>query len=192
MCIGYRLLTTSDFTENIDPYQPIYNKLWKMQLLKLHVTWPSALSNVSFQDWFLYVLTMQTGFVSRLVVCVLWLIWHARNRRVHDNIVVQIKYIVCRVQSYLLEFDVVHAKLPGRLIRIECWRPPEGSCLIVNFDATFHTSMMLSYARIVVTDNLGFVVGSKSVVNTHIPSTFAAEVLACYHVVQLGLNLGLQ
>ncbi|MBA0645825.1 hypothetical protein Goklo_013874 [Gossypium klotzschianum] len=127
MCIGYRLLTTSDFTENIDPYQPIYNKLWKMQLL-----------------------------------------------------------------SYLLEFDVVHAKLPGRLIRIECWRPPEGSCLIVNFDATFHTSMMLSYARIVVTDNLGFVVGSKSVVNTHIPSTFAAEVLACYHVVQLGLNLGLQ
>ncbi|MBA0826274.1 hypothetical protein Goarm_011141, partial [Gossypium armourianum] len=52
--------------------------------------------------------------------------------------------------------------------------------------------MMLSCARIVVIDNLGFVVGSKSVVNTHIPSTFAAEVLACYHVVQLGLNLGLQ
>ncbi|PPD76736.1 hypothetical protein GOBAR_DD26339 [Gossypium barbadense] len=127
VCIGYRLLTTSDFTENINPYQPIYNKLWKMQLL-----------------------------------------------------------------SYLLEFYVVHAKFPGCLIRIECWQPPEGSCLIVNFDATFHTSMMLSCARIVVTNKLGFVVGSKSVVNTHIPSTFAAEVLACYHVVQLGLNLGLQ
>ncbi|KAG8485908.1 hypothetical protein CXB51_020214 [Gossypium anomalum] len=128
---------------------------------KLHVTWPSTLSNISFQDWLLYVLTMQTGFVSQSMF-------------------------------YLLEFDVVHAKLPRRLIRIERWQPPEGSYLKVNFDATFYAPTILSCVRIVVMDNLGFVVGSKSVVNTHMASAFVAEALACYHVVQLGLNLGLQ
>ncbi|PPS05385.1 hypothetical protein GOBAR_AA15278 [Gossypium barbadense] len=71
-------------------------------------------------------------------------------------------------------------------------QPPEGSYLKVNFDATFHAPTMLSCARIVVIDNLGFIVGTKSVVNTQIPSAFVAKALACYHVVQLGLNLGLQ
>ncbi|KAK5811772.1 hypothetical protein PVK06_027141 [Gossypium arboreum] len=75
---------------------------------------------------------------------------------------------------------------------IERRQPPEGSYLKVNLDATFHAPTMLSCARIVVIDNLGFIVGTKSVVNTQIPSAFVAKALACYHVVQLGLNLGLQ
>ncbi|KAK5818383.1 hypothetical protein PVK06_023319 [Gossypium arboreum] len=83
---------------------------------ELHVTWPSELTDVSFQDWLLYDFIVHSISVSRSVVCTLWLIWHVRNRRVHENAIVQIQGIICRVRSYLLEFDAVHAKLPGRLI----------------------------------------------------------------------------
>lgn len=53
---------------------------------ELHVTWPSELTDVSFQDWLLYDFIVHSISVSRSVVCT------------------------------LLEFDAVHAKLPGRLI----------------------------------------------------------------------------
>ncbi|KAK5818382.1 hypothetical protein PVK06_023318 [Gossypium arboreum] len=50
----------------------------------------------------------------------------------------------------------------------------------------------MTCAGIVIRDNLGSVVGYTSVVTTHIPSAFAAEALACYHAIRLGLELGLQ
>ncbi|KAH1130704.1 hypothetical protein J1N35_002082 [Gossypium stocksii] len=88
--------------------------------------------------------------------------------------------IICSVQFYLLEFDTVHAKLHGCLIGPERWRPPEGSCLKVNFDAAFHAPTLMTCVGIVIKDNLGSVIGYASVVTMHIPSAFAAEALACY------------
>ncbi|MBA0752954.1 hypothetical protein Gogos_019950 [Gossypium gossypioides] len=109
------------------------------------------------------------------MMCALWLIWNARNQRIHKNVIVQIQDVVCRVQAYLLDFDAVHVKLPGRLIRTEWWRPPEGFCLKVNFDAAFNAPMPTSSTGIVLRNNMGFVIRSTSVVSTHIPSAFTVE-----------------
>lgn len=103
------------------------------------------------------------------------MIWNARNQRVHKNVIVQIQDVVCRVQAYLLDFDAVHVKLPGRRIGTERWRPPEGFCLKVNFDAAFNAPMPSSSTGIVIRNNMSFVIGSTSVVSTHIPSAFTAE-----------------
>ncbi|MBA0734126.1 hypothetical protein Gogos_018071, partial [Gossypium gossypioides] len=51
---------------------------------------------------------------------------------------------------------------------------------------------MLSYAGMVIMDNLGRVFGSQSVLPSHVRTTFAAEALACFHVVSLVLDIGLQ
>ncbi|KAG4138004.1 hypothetical protein ERO13_D07G107400v2 [Gossypium hirsutum] len=150
---------------------------------ELHVTWPSELTDVFFQDWLLYDFTVHSISISRSVVCTLWLIWHVRNRQVRENTIVQIQEIIYRVWSYLLEFNAVHAKLLRRLIGPKRWRPPEGSCLKVNFDAAFHAPMLMTCVGIVIKDNLGSVVGYTSIVTTQIPSAFAAEALACYHAI---------
>ncbi|MBA0566961.1 hypothetical protein Golob_011732 [Gossypium lobatum] len=100
------------------------------------------------------------------MICALWLIWNARNERVHKNVIVQIQDVVCRVQAYLLDFDAVHVKLPGRLIGTERWWPPKGFCLKVNFDATFNAPMPSSSTGIVIRNNMGFVIGSTLVGNT--------------------------
>ncbi|MBA0757597.1 hypothetical protein Gotri_020684, partial [Gossypium trilobum] len=90
------------------------------------------------------------------------------NRQVRENTIVQIQEIIYRVWSYLLEFDAVHAKLPRRLIGPKRWRPPEGSCLKVNFDAAFHAPMLMTCVGIVIKDNLGSVVGYTSIF-LHVP-----------------------
>ncbi|KAG8500953.1 hypothetical protein CXB51_002956 [Gossypium anomalum] len=66
-------------------------------------------------------------------------------------------------------------KLPGRLIGPEQWPPPDGCCLKINFDATFHAPSRTSCAGVVVSRN--------------IPSIFAAEAIAYLQVVCLGLAL---
>ncbi|MFQ6654534.1 hypothetical protein Gotur_025482 [Gossypium turneri] len=51
---------------------------------------------------------------------------------------------------------------------------------------------MLSYAGMVIRDNLGRVFGSQSVLTSHVPTTFVAEALACFHAIHLVLDIGLQ
>ncbi|MBA0608841.1 hypothetical protein Godav_021018 [Gossypium davidsonii] len=51
---------------------------------------------------------------------------------------------------------------------------------------------MLSYAGMVIKDNLGRVFGSQSVLTSHVPMTFAAKTLAYFHAVRLVLDIGLQ
>ncbi|KAK5811734.1 hypothetical protein PVK06_027097 [Gossypium arboreum] len=52
--------------------------------------------------------------------------------------------------------------------------------------------MLRSCAGIVVRYYLGFVLGYTSIINSHIPTAFAAEALACYHAFCLGIDSGLQ
>ncbi|PPS20280.1 hypothetical protein GOBAR_AA00294 [Gossypium barbadense] len=81
--------------------------------------------------------------------------------------------IVCKVICYLKELDVVQERLPGHLIGVERWRPPEGTMLKVNFDAAFSTNFMLSCTGIVIRDNLGRVLRSHLVLTMHVPMAFA-------------------
>ncbi|MBA0680400.1 hypothetical protein Goari_012100 [Gossypium aridum] len=94
---------------------------------------------LSVVDWLLYVFTVSTGAVIREMVCTL-------------------------VQVYLLKYNTVNEKLPGCLIGVERWRPPNLTCVKVNFDAVFHAPAKTSCAGIVIRDHLGMVMGSQSVV----------------------------
>ncbi|MBA0633798.1 hypothetical protein Godav_024383, partial [Gossypium davidsonii] len=128
------------------------------------------------------------------IVCALWYIWHARNQHVHPNAIVQVQDIVLVVSKPTIfrKLDVVQERLPGRLIGVECWQPPEGIMLKVIFDAAFSTNSMLSCIGIVIRDNLGRVLGFHLVLTAHVPMAFATEALTCSHVVRLAVDLSLQ
>lgn len=110
----------------------------------------------------------------------------------HSNRNVQIHEIVRRAHSYFFEFDIVHTRLPRRQIRVERWWPLKGLCLKVNFDVAFHAPTRRSCSRIVIRDQCGAIFGFQTVSNEHIPMTFAAEALSCFHAVCLGACLGLR
>ncbi|MBA0853546.1 hypothetical protein Goshw_018899 [Gossypium schwendimanii] len=124
-----RFLVSAETLEHIFRNCPSILDIWE----SLHITWPNELSDVSFQDWLLYVFTVSTGAVIREMV-------------------------------YLLKYDAVNEKLPGCLIGVERWRPPNLTCVKVNFDAVFHAPAKTSCAGIVIRDHLGMVMGSQSVV----------------------------
>ncbi|MBA0721609.1 hypothetical protein Golax_009132, partial [Gossypium laxum] len=54
----------------------------------------------------------------------------------------------------------------------------------------YHVHSPASCAGIVIRDNQGIVLGSKTNMNMHIPSPFVAVALACLQAITLGLDLG--
>ncbi|MBA0566883.1 hypothetical protein Golob_011656, partial [Gossypium lobatum] len=107
-----------------------------------------------------------------------------------SDFILVIQVLIYKVKSYLLDLDAVQEKLPGHLIRVEHWRPPEDCCLKIYFNAMYHVHSQASCAGIVIRDNQGIVLGSKTNMNMHIPSPFVAVALACLQAITLGLDLG--
>ncbi|MFQ6619952.1 hypothetical protein Gotur_000213 [Gossypium turneri] len=93
---------------------------------------------------------------------------------------------ISKVEFYLLELDAVKENLPGCPIGAECWRPPERCCLKINFDTAYNALSRTSYIGLVIRDNQGLVLGSKSETHIHIPSLFTADTVACLQAVSLG------
>ncbi|MBA0709212.1 hypothetical protein Golax_024262, partial [Gossypium laxum] len=83
----------------------------------------------------------------------------------------------------------INQKVPIWRVEIE-WRPPESPYVKINFDAGFQNHSKRSCTRIVIRNSNGVVLGSRMIMNDHIPSVFAVEALACFHAVQMGLTIG--
>lgn len=60
----------------------------------------------------------------------------------------------------------------------------------INFDAAFKESEHKSGSRIVIRDRKGRFLGSKVLINNNVPSSFAAEAIACVQSLQWGQHLG--
>ncbi|MBA0653759.1 hypothetical protein Goklo_020895, partial [Gossypium klotzschianum] len=87
-----------------------------------------------------------------------------------------------------LNYIVSTAKLPIRRVENECWKPLEAHFLKINFDATFQRNDRRSCTGIVIRNWGGQVVGSITIVNYHIPMSFATEALACLYAMSLGID----
>ncbi|KAK5802518.1 hypothetical protein PVK06_030118 [Gossypium arboreum] len=64
--------------------------------------------------------------------------------------------------------------------------------LKINFDAAFNKHKKESCSGLVIRNNKAQIIVSKTVMNSNIPSAFAAEAVACLQGLQLGLHLGLR
>ncbi|MBA0640099.1 hypothetical protein Goklo_023070 [Gossypium klotzschianum] len=59
--------------------------------------------------------------------------------------------------SELSELDAIKENLPGCPIGTECWRPPEGCYLKINFDTAYNALSLTSYMGLVIRDNQGLI-----------------------------------
>ncbi|KAA3485352.1 glycine, alanine and asparagine-rich protein-like [Gossypium australe] len=96
--------------------------------------------------------------------CALWAIWGDKNARVHENTI----------------------KLPKV---VSSWKCPPDQFVKINFDGAYDLKDQCSASGVVVRDNEGEVLASKSKIYTNVASAFAAEALACREAVQVGFDM---
>ncbi|KAK5810549.1 hypothetical protein PVK06_025861 [Gossypium arboreum] len=92
----------------------------------------------------------------------------------------------------MLELDGLKLFIPVERLCIGSWVGSVGSRQKINFDAAFNKQLKESCSGFVIRNDKAQIIGSKIVMNSNIPSAFAAEAVACLHALQLGLHLGLK
>lgn len=80
--------------------------------------------------------------------------------------------------------------MPNPLV-LRHWKPRQRNFLKINFDAGFNTRENKSCSGIVIRDGSGKVLCSQTKLHDKIPTLFAAEAMACFQAVKMGIQLGL-
>lgn len=99
--------------------------------------------------------------LCRVFCCAMWDIWTARNKLLHEG------------QHSLV-----------------CWKMPKEHFVKINFDARFCKQNNKSCSRIIIRDDSGLVLWSKTIMHVNIHSPFVAEAMACFQAAEMGLQLG--
>lgn len=98
--------------------------------------------------------------------------------------------IVKIVSNYLVELNALESRLPVTSKQSVRWKVPRDMAVKVNFDAAFCKQNYNSCSGIVIRDSIGFVLASKITCHDRIPSSFAAEAVACMAALNFCLDLG--
>ncbi|KAH1072434.1 hypothetical protein J1N35_024762 [Gossypium stocksii] len=120
----------------------------------------------------------------------LWAIWTATNRWVHESKKITTLETADFVRNYLSELDGLKIVLPVKSMVEERWKPSKSPFVKINFDGAFKKDEHRSCSRIVGRGSEGKVLGSRVVQNVWVPSVFAAEAIACAQGLQMWLDLG--
>ncbi|MBA0578444.1 hypothetical protein Gorai_020726, partial [Gossypium raimondii] len=150
----------------------------------------SNLINPQTRQWIEQKLTSHlTDEVAKrdifLLLGIYWTIWWFGGDEPSGEFAVQSAYKI------LLHEDISpENKLPVGRIEYERWRPPDSPFLKINYDVAFNGKEMRSCTGIVVRNGGGQVVGSREIVNCHIPTGFATDALVCLQAMSLGVDLG--
>lgn len=89
------------------------------------------------------------------------------------------------------ENDVISFKKPTSKTPLMVWKTPPENMVRINFNAVFGKHRSRFATGLVIKDDKGGVVTSKSLLHDQINSPFATEATACSHAVKLGMELGL-
>ncbi|KAA3463501.1 reverse transcriptase [Gossypium australe] len=183
-----RCQTEPDTREHLFRNCPVAKETWE----KLGMRWSVSEKTTEFTAWVIDVFENNSLLVCRTFVCALWGIWTSRNKFIHEGENQSGGQIADFTTNYLKEIDGSKQLLPVRSTHATRWKAPRETCMRINFDAAFNKQNREACSRLVVRNGRAEVICSKAIVNKNIPSTFAAEALACYQAIDLGVQLGLR
>ncbi|KAA3477623.1 reverse transcriptase [Gossypium australe] len=104
---------------------------------------------IEFSQWLTWVFEMTTLPQCEMFCCVLWVIWGARNKLVHEKVSRSGKEIARFINCYILEIKGVEEKLPKTLLEVQKWKHPLGNAIKVNFDAAYDEKFKKSAVGVV-------------------------------------------
>ncbi|MBA0557397.1 hypothetical protein Golob_014468 [Gossypium lobatum] len=97
--------------------------------------------------------------------------------------------IMIFVNNYITELNVIEKRNPSKPQELIKWSGPPGSIVKINFDGAYDGCHYKSASGIVSKNAEGIAILSYLETQKEVPSTFAAEALACRKVVQIGIEM---
>ncbi|KAA3456600.1 reverse transcriptase [Gossypium australe] len=145
--------------------------------------------NADFKQWLTSSIALLSLDSCRFFCVALWAIWGDRNARIHEKRSRTGKEIADFVRNYVKEINGAKPKVVKSSKNVKRWQHPPYQTMKINFDGAFDTKEHLSTPGVVVRDNEGSVLASKSRLHEKVASAFAAEALACREAVRLGIDM---
>ncbi|PPD75484.1 hypothetical protein GOBAR_DD27593 [Gossypium barbadense] len=144
--------------------------------------------SMDFVQWITWVFEQLNPCQSRLFCCALWAIWRDRNKRIHEGKVSNGKETANFINNYINELTHFERRKSTKITGKQRWQHPHREFIKINFDGAYHESQYCSAIGIVARDAEGRVLLSYSELQKDITSAFAAEAIACWRAVQIGVD----
>ncbi|GMI75531.1 hypothetical protein like AT3G09510 [Hibiscus trionum] len=158
----------------------------------LGIFWPIQVNDMPFKEWLSWLFESLPVQKHVLIVTILWSIWHARNKQVHDHTQQSYQQICVFISSYCKELENLLPKLQGNVsnMKQQFWQGPSPNLVKANFDASFSAIEKSTWSGVVIRDFAGEVLGACRRFTPHVSSAFLAEAFAALHAIELLLDLG--
>ncbi|KAL4361670.1 hypothetical protein GQ457_04G031690 [Hibiscus cannabinus] len=149
------------------------------------------ISELNFNVWLRWMFDRFTANRHQEILIIIWAIWFARNKLVHENTVQTRSEIVTFIRGYLAELKAVSTKLSHPNVRVAVrWVPPHENQVKINVDASFSSTATRSTSGMIIRDNKGLILGAAYRINFRVYSVFEAEALAVLQGLQFGKDIG--
>ncbi|KAK8317161.1 hypothetical protein V6Z12_A13G091800 [Gossypium hirsutum] len=162
-------------SEHVFKECPIAKETWST----IGFNWPSQEDNSDFSDWLNNIFELFSFNQCRTIACALWVLWNTRNRFIHKGDLKSGSQTTAFIKNYIRELDGLSSSLPTMQVLISRWDAPTDPWVKINFDADFKKELKESCSGLVARNARSEVIFSKTVFHKNIPSTFAAEAMAC-------------
>ncbi|KAG8498180.1 hypothetical protein CXB51_006960 [Gossypium anomalum] len=165
---------------------PITKEIWN----QLNFNWVLNNSIPDLWNWFTWVFNQGTNEQYNFFFCCgLWLIWANRNKLIYEGKSSTSQDISKQIISYISELEGIKNK---ELI-LEANARPKQYIQRVNvaiyFNAAFDSQNFRSASGLVVKDEGGRTIATKSILHVNVASPFAAEAHAGFQATKLGINM---
>ncbi|PPS13663.1 hypothetical protein GOBAR_AA06918 [Gossypium barbadense] len=106
--------------------------------LALHYVSPGNNEQIDFHEWLSWMFENHSANKRAEIVVVLWVIWYARNKRIHEGTNQRVGDLVAFVRGYCIDVEMLVASIyrssPPQAV---CWSAPLISFVEINVDAGF-------------------------------------------------------
>jgi hypothetical protein len=150
------------------------------------------------KSWLAEMLNTLSHSQRTCVVVILWAIWHARRKAIHEEIYQSPLSTKCFVDSYIEELASMQSEQPkGKVALVmgnpkpQWLAPPEGM-MKINGDASVSKNLKVASVVVVALDTAGSFLGASVMVLEGILDPETLDVLACREGLALASDLGLQ
>ncbi|MBA0789241.1 hypothetical protein Gotri_025232 [Gossypium trilobum] len=145
-----------------------------------------------FIQWLTWAVEQLNPRQGQIFYCTLWAVWGDRNKRVHEGKVSNGKDTASFINSYIKELTDFENRDLKKGKEIRKWMYPQSEFVKINFDGAYKETQNRSASGIVVRDSEGHVLLSYSKIHDGVSSPFAAEAIACWTAVKIGIDKGWQ
>ncbi|KAL4280426.1 hypothetical protein GQ457_03G011070 [Hibiscus cannabinus] len=180
---GYRLLLPQS---QVDPRRKkLFKTIWNLDYpsknvwSKLNIFWNQEANLLPLPEWISWLFVKYNGYSRNTIAYIIWALWFARNKQLHEGKIQEVNEIVFFIFSYGYDYGRASHSITQPFTRAQIkWSPPPHEWVKVNVDACYSHESNTAFSDI-SGSSLVFMEEAKAAIHG---LTFAAD-LGLHHVI---------